>query len=71
MSRDIALKAIDYMAEDGDPNVVYIFFYGGEPLIEFDLLKDVIEYSKQKLSDRYNKFDSTYSKYGGLFFNCG
>lgn len=52
MSRNLALKAIDYMDKDGDSNVVYISFYGGEPLIEFDLLKDVIEYSKQKLSNR-------------------
>ncbi len=29
MSKDIALKTIDYIAENGDLNAVYITFYGG------------------------------------------
>ncbi len=59
MPKSTALKSIDYMVEYGDPEEVYITFYGGEPLLEFELLKDVIEYCKQKLSNRKLTFSFT------------
>jgi uncharacterized protein len=52
MSSQTALKSIDYMKQYGDQHEVYITFYGGEPLLEFELLKEVIEYSKVALAGR-------------------
>jgi uncharacterized protein len=52
MSREIALKAIDYFiqhskkaSKDEPPAIT---FYGGESLLRFDILKEVVEYTKKK-----------------------
>jgi uncharacterized protein len=45
MSEHTALTAVDYlMNESGSNNELNITFIGGEPLLEFDLIKKVIEY---------------------------
>lgn len=59
MSSDTALKSIDYMKLYGDQQEVSITFYGGEPLLEFELLKEVIEYSKVALAGRTIQFSFT------------
>jgi len=53
MSVETAKKGIDffYRHSDGVRDPVHIQFYGGEPLLEFDLIKGCIEYAK-KLFDR-------------------
>lgn len=43
----------------GDQQEVSITFYGGEPLLEFELLKEVIEYSKVALAGRTIQFSFT------------
>ena len=41
MSLETAMAAIDYLAEhSSDTDVLHIGFYGGEPLLEFDLIKE-------------------------------
>jgi len=54
MSRDVALKAADYflnhVAHDDKPK--YFTFYGGEPLLEFDLIKEVINYINSKIRQK-------------------
>lgn len=47
MSIDIAKKAVDYFFEHSSDKMA-VTFYGGEPLVKFDLLKWVIEYSLEK-----------------------
>lgn len=48
MSIETAKKAVDYLLEHSkDNNNINISFYGGEPLLEFDLIKQVVEYSKK------------------------
>jgi len=46
MSFETAKKAVDFMlAHSRDAETVSIAFYGGEPLLEFDLIKRIIEYA--------------------------
>lgn len=45
MGFDIARKAVDYLfMHSRDTDRVVISFYGGEPLLNFDLIKEVIKY---------------------------
>ncbi|MGL5713565.1 MAG: radical SAM protein [Paraclostridium sp.] len=45
---DVIKKAIDLLAISSEKEV-YVSFYGGEPLLKFDLIKQSIEYCKEKL----------------------
>lgn len=56
MTIEIAKKAVDYLYEHGRKKVA-VTFYGGEPLIKFELMKEIIEYSSIKLKD----FDLSFS----------
>ncbi|MEM3712271.1 MAG: radical SAM protein [Thermoproteota archaeon] len=60
MSSEIALRAIDMYFEYLELGSIYnpqrepvIGFYGGEPLLNFRLIKDVVNYVKQNYSKRY------------------
>lgn len=56
MSTEIALKGVDYILDHSalSPRI-FIGFYGGEPLLRFDLIKEVVEYAKkQDPSKRYH-----------------
>jgi len=58
MSWDIAKKAVDFLIEHSkDQSHVNISFYGGEPLLEFSIIKSVIEY----VSQNYNEKNVTYN----------
>lgn len=47
MRWDIAKKSIDFLYDHSkDSNIITISFYGGEPLLNYDLIKKVVEYSK-------------------------
>ncbi|SDG07942.1 uncharacterized protein SAMN04488542_12558 [Fontibacillus panacisegetis] len=54
-SRDIDLdtckKAVDLLSKSTKEEV-HITFYGGEPLLRFDIMRDTIEYSKVKLHNK-------------------
>lgn len=53
ISKTIIKKSIDYMYEHHNKeDTIYISFYGGEPLLRFDLMKYAIEYAKEKLADK-------------------
>ena len=48
MSFEVAGKAIDYLiAHSGETESVSIGFYGGEPLLEFGLIKKCVEYAEK------------------------
>lgn len=60
MTREIARRSIEYAKEHGNKaRGVSITFYGGEPLLNFDLLKYSIEYSKKIITDRKIHFSMT------------
>ena len=47
MSKEVAFQSIDYIATSCPPNTGIIFF-GGEPLLKKDLIKETIEYAEKK-----------------------
>lgn len=51
MSWDVAKRAVEY-ARDNSSKEIAVTFYGGEPLVEFELMKQVIEYSKEIMPDK-------------------
>ncbi len=55
MSRRIMLKAIDFaFAHSGDFKSVNVGFFGGEPLLNFKLIREAVEYAKNR-ADTLNK----------------
>jgi uncharacterized protein len=61
MSWDVAQKAINILAETSRKTgeEVYLGFYGGEPLLRFDFIKQCVEYADQQLSNRPHRFSIT------------
>lgn len=58
MSWDIAQRAIDYAYAHSGKEIA-ITFYGGEPLVKFDLMKKCIEYSLMLITDKDLSFSFT------------
>jgi len=55
MSYDVAKKAIDYLlANSGSKKNLEVDFFGGEPLLNFEVIKQVVAYTKEK-EKQYNK----------------
>lgn len=49
MSKEIAFKAIDILMQNSDKSeVCHLGFYGGEPLLRLDLIKECIDYVNNK-----------------------
>lgn len=60
MSWDTAKKSIDFLHDHSvDSDVIVIGFYGGEPLLEFSLVKKVMEYAKQRFEGKEVMFTIT------------
>lgn len=60
MSWDIGKKAIDFFMKNSDKNeLVYIGFYGGEPLMNYPLIKKSIKYLKENYSNREISYSMT------------
>jgi len=60
MTLDIAKTAIDFLAKHSiDNERVNVAFYGGEPLLEFELIKNVIEYTKNVFLGKELSFSIT------------
>lgn len=54
MSKETALKAVDFLINQNSPLKEYhIIFFGGEPLMNFEVIKSVTEYCKEKELDGY------------------
>lgn len=58
MSMEVAKAAIDYTREHAGAEIA-VTFYGGEPLLKFDLLKWCIEYAKETIKDKKITFSFT------------
>lgn len=60
MSRDTAFKAIDFLfSHSRDSRRNNVGFYGGEPLLEFELIKACIEYAERKSEGKKVTFNLT------------
>ncbi len=58
MSKEVAFKAIDYLAEHGKKEVA-VTFYGGEPLLQYELVQECIAYAKERLVGKEVSFSLT------------
>lgn len=57
MHENVAIDTINYLIENsGDAKELYITFFGGEPLLCFDLIKKIIGYCKDKEKTSGKKF---------------
>lgn len=67
MNKDVALKAVDYLVQNssGRKNIE-IDFFGGEPLMNFDTVKEVIDYGRQIERKTDKKFYFTITTNGTL-----
>lgn len=55
MSLETAKRSVDYLFENsGEREDLFITFFGGEPLLRFDFIKEVVEYIELKEKE-YNK----------------
>lgn len=60
MSKEIAFKAIDFLFEHSiDRDRVSLGFYGGEPLLELDLIKECVDYARKKSIGKELMFNIT------------
>jgi uncharacterized protein len=60
MSLETAIQAIDFFLDhNSELSEVTIGFYGGEPLLEFDLMKQCTEYAKSKVEGKKVNFNIT------------
>lgn len=60
MSEEVAFKAIDFLADHSrSKQYVSIAFYGGEPLLEFPLLKKLVAYAEEVFIGKRIDFTTT------------
>lgn len=60
MNEETALKALDLLINKSiDASILYVGFYGGEPLLEFELIKKCVEYLKENAIGKSLKFNIT------------
>ena len=67
MSLDVAKKAVDFLIENsGNRKVLETDFFGGEPLMNFDVVKETVYYAKEQAAKRGKKFLFTLTTNGLL-----
>ncbi len=67
MSEEVALKAVDFLIENsGNRKILEMDFFGGEPLLNFDVVKRTVEYANEKASALGKKFLFTMTTNGVL-----
>lgn len=67
MSKDIAKKSVNFLMEQsGQRKEIGIVFFGGEPLLNFPLLKFIVDYSKKEVKKISKKIHFTITTNGTL-----
>ena len=60
MSEEVAIKAIDFLADHSvSKQIILIGFYGGEPLLEFPLIRKLVDYAKDVFVGKVLRFSIT------------
>ena len=54
MTKEIAERSVDLLFQHPDKNLA-IAFFGGEPLLELDLMKDIVRYSRDMARRRHKR----------------
>lgn len=68
MSLETGRKAIDFLLENC-PNNLSINFFGGEPLVEFSFLKELVDYARESVQERNVKLSFSINTNGTLIDN--
>ena len=67
MPLEIGKKAIDFLLEQsGDRETLELDFFGGEPLMNFDVVKEVVKYARSKEQEYGKRFRFTITTNGML-----
>lgn len=67
MSADVGKKAIDFIIQNsGNRRNLEVDFFGGEPLMNFDVVKQIVEYAKHKEKENNKNFRFTITTNGIL-----
>jgi len=67
MSEDIGKKAIDYLIEKSGSRVnLEVDFFGGEPMLNFNTVRNVVEYARQREKESAKNFRFTITTNGML-----
>lgn len=67
MTKEVGFDAIDLLIEkSGKRKNLEIDFFGGEPLMNFDVVKEIVEYAKEKEKKYGKKFNFTITTNGVL-----
>lgn len=67
MSYDVGKKALDYLIEkSGNRRNLEVDFFGGEPLMNFDVVKQLVEYGRSQEEAHNKKFRFTLTTNGVL-----
>ncbi len=67
MGRDVAFKAVDWLfSESGKAGEVNVTFFGGEPLMNIPLMKEVVDYSREKAKEMNKKVSFSITTNGTL-----
>ena len=60
MSAEVGMKAVDFLISDsGNIKNLEIDYFGGEPLMNFDVVKKITEYAKKRASEAGKRFSFT------------
>ena len=60
MSLEVGKKAIDFLIENsGNRRNLEVDFFGGEPLMNFDVVKEIVHYARSRESDSGKNFRFT------------
>lgn len=67
MKEEIAIKAVDYLvANSGGRQNIEIDFFGGEPLMNFDVVEAVVKYGREIMRESKKRFYFTITTNGTL-----
>jgi uncharacterized protein len=67
MSAEMAFKAVDWLMENsGDNDEVHVGFFGGEPMMNFPIIKKVVSYARQGAEKRGKKVNFGMTTNGSL-----
>ncbi|NLJ88846.1 MAG: thioether cross-link-forming SCIFF peptide maturase [Epulopiscium sp.] len=67
MSKEVGIKAIDFLIEaSGNRRNLEIDFFGGEPLMNFDVVKEIVDYARSIEKEKNKNFRFTITTNGLL-----
>lgn len=70
MSKEVAIKAVDYLVEHSEGRKkIEVDFFGGEPLMNFGVVEDVVNYGRQIEKETNKEFYFTMTTNGTLLSN--